>query len=49
MAVESLLDEFVPLVGGDVMSPSELAVGIGPKQVWVSGRRGRHSVFEMKE
>ena len=31
VAVESLWDESFPLVGGDVMSPSELALGIGPK------------------
>lgn len=48
VAVKSLLDELFTLVGGNVMSPSELAMGIGPKQVWVSGA-GRLGVFEMKE
>ena len=48
VAVESLLDELFRVVGGDVMAPSELAVGIGPTQVWVSGA-GKHGVFEMNE
>ncbi len=47
VAVESLLDEFFMVVGGDVMSVNELAVGMGPKQVWVSGG-GRHGVHEIE-
>lgn len=48
VAVESLLDELFILVGGDVMSVNELAMGIGPKQVWVSGG-GRHGVHKIEE
>ena len=48
MAVESLLDELFGVVGGDVMSVNKLAVGIGQKQVWVSGG-GRHGVHKIEE
>ena len=48
VAMKPLLDELFTLVGGNVMSPSELAIKIWPKQVWVSGG-GRLGVFEMKE
>ena len=47
VAVESLLDELFPVVGEDIMSLDELAVGLGPKKVWVSG--GRYGIHEMKE
>ena len=42
------MDELFIVVGGDVMEPSELAVGLGERLVWVSGR-GRYGVFEMEE
>ena len=48
VAVESLLDELFRVVGEDVMSLDELAVGVGPKQVWVSGG-GRHGIHEMED
>ena len=48
VAVESLLDEFFTVVGGDIMPVRELAVGMGPKQVWVSsaGRYGVHEIVD---
>lgn len=48
VAVESLLSELFPVMGGDVMAPRALAVGVGPRQVWVSSA-GRHGVFEIGE
>lgn len=47
VAVESLLDELFTVVGSDIMSLDELAVGLGPKDVWVFG--GRHGIHELKD